>query len=133
MSDKETILAANANYYDAFEASDFAAMSGIWADDDISCIHPGWPVLVGRGAVIESYRNILSHPNQERIVHRHDTPMISGGEGRVFCVEFVGGMALAVTNWFRKIDGSWKMLHHQASPINPTVEEITPTPATRLN
>jgi hypothetical protein len=133
MSDKETILVANATYYEAFEASDFTRMSGIWADDDISCIHPGWPVLVGRGAVIESYRNILSHPNQERIIHRHDTAMISGDDGRVFCVEFVGGMALAVTNWFRKVNETWRMIHHQASPINPTVEELRPSVGNRLN
>jgi hypothetical protein len=133
MSDKETILAANATYYHAFEASDFVRMSGIWADDDISCIHPGWPVLLGRAAVIESYRNILSHPNQERIEHRHDTAMVSNEDGRVFCVEFVGGMALAVTNWFRKIDGTWRMIHHQASPINPTIEEIRPSSSNRLN
>lgn len=133
MNDNEAILAANAAYYLAFAACDVVKMSQIWADDDISCIHPGWPILVGREAVVASYRNILNHPNQDKVQHRNDTALISGEHGRVFCIEFVGGMALAITNWFQKIDGKWRMIHHQASPINPTQEEITPPPGNRLN
>ena len=132
MTDKDAILGANAAYYDAFETADFAKMSGIWADDDVSCIHPGWPVLIGRQAILDSYRNILRSPNQERIEHRNDTVMISGSEGRVFCVEIVGGMPLAVTNWFRRINGTWRMIHHQASPIAAMVEEPQ-LPPNRLN
>ena len=48
MSDETAILAANAAYYGAFAAADIAAMSRVWADDNVSCIHPGWPALVGR-------------------------------------------------------------------------------------
>jgi hypothetical protein len=132
MTDKDAILAANAAYYYAFQASDFAKMSNIWAEDDVSCIHPGWPVLIGRQAILDSYRDILRNPIQEKIEHRSDTALISGNEGRVFCVEIVGGMPLAVTNWFRRVDGIWRMIHHQASPIAVQVEE-TPPPASRLN
>ena len=126
MSDEGTLLAANAAYYRAFANADFAQMSRLWADDDVSCIHPGWPALFGRRAVLESYRNILGNPNQSRIEHRNDTAMVAGSEGRILCVEFVAGAALATTNWFRRIDGAWRMIHHQASPIAMLVEEVTP-------
>ncbi len=53
MTDTDAILAANAAYYEAFVAGDFARMSAIWADEDVSCIHPGWPVLIGRKPVLE--------------------------------------------------------------------------------
>ena len=81
MSDEEEILAANAAYYDAFAAADFAAMSRIWAEDDVSCIHPGWPALIGRPSILESYRQILSNPNQERIEPRNETVIVAGERG----------------------------------------------------
>jgi hypothetical protein len=31
----------------------------------VSCVHPGWPVLVGRQTVLESWRRILGNPGAE--------------------------------------------------------------------
>ena len=131
MSDEAAILAANAAYYRAFGTGDFAAMSRIWAEDNVSCIHPGWPVLLGRQAILESYREILRNPDQERIEPRNETVMVEGEEARVFCVEFVGGAALATTNLFKRVAGAWRMTHHQASPIAALVEEVVSQPSSR--
>jgi ketosteroid isomerase-like protein len=132
MSEETAILAANTAYYRAFAAGDFAAMSGIWADDDnLSCIHPGWPVLIGRQAILDSYREILRNPHQERIEPRNETVMVAGEEARVFCVEFVGGAALAATNLFKRSAGEWRMTHHQASPIATLVEQTASRPSSR--
>jgi ketosteroid isomerase-like protein len=129
MSDQDAILAANAAYYRAFSTGDVAAMNRIWADDSVSCVHPGWSVLIGRAAVIESYRNILLSPNRVRIVHRDDTAIVTGDEGRVLCVEIVEGTALlAATNVYRRVGGSWRMVHHQASPIAVPLEESEAPP-----
>jgi ketosteroid isomerase-like protein len=133
MSDKHGILAANAAFYLAFSEADFAAMSAIWAQDGISCIHPGWPVLIGRQSVLESYHKILSNPNQEQIEHHSEMVLSSQDDGRVFCIEVVGGMALAATNWFKRIDGAWQLVHHQASPLATLAQDPAPPPATRLN
>ena len=134
MMDDDAILAVNAAYYYAFAAGDFAKMCGIWADEQVSCIHPGWPVLIGRQAILESYRSILRNPQQEPVQQHNATPLISGDDGRVFCIEIVGGMALAVTNWFRRIDGAWRLIHHQASPIAAEIESEPERPPTnRLN
>jgi ketosteroid isomerase-like protein len=134
MSDEAAILAANAAYYRAFASADFVAMSRLWADDEVSCIHPGWPVLIGRPAILESYREILRNPNQERIEPRNETVMAAGDQARVLCVEFVGGTALATTNLFKRVDGAWRMTHHQASPMVALVEEfISQPPSQRLN
>jgi ketosteroid isomerase-like protein len=131
MSDEAAILAANAAYYRAFTSADFAAMCRIWADDNVSCIHPGWPVLLGRQAILESYREILRNPDQERIEPRNETVMATGDEARVFCVEFVGGAALAATNLFKRVNGAWRMTHHQAGPIAALVEEPVLQPSSR--
>jgi ketosteroid isomerase-like protein len=117
MKDETALLAANAAYYAAFAASDFAAMSSIWADGDICCIHPGWPALMGRKPVLNSYREILRNPLQERVECRNAKALVCGSEARVVCAEVVAGTILAATNWFRRIDGVWRLIHHQASPI----------------
>ena len=135
MSDEDAILAANAAYYRAFSTGDFATMSRIWAEDGVSCVHPGWMPLVGRDAVIESYRAILTGPNRLRIAHRDDTAMVTGDEGRVLCIEILEGTALlAATNVYRRVGGAWRMVHHQASPIAMPAEESEPPPrGQRLN
>ena len=43
------------------ERGDFDELVALWLDDEISCVHPGWPVLSGRGEVLRSYALIMSH------------------------------------------------------------------------
>ena len=133
MTDQNELEAANAAYYAAFASRDVAAMSRLWADNDISCIHPGWRALVGRRDVVESYRLILSNPNQARVDHRDVISFLHGDEGRVLCVESVAGGALAATNLFRRVAGFWRLVHHQASPIAEQVARIERPPSSRLN
>jgi hypothetical protein len=120
MTDEDSILAANTAYYHAFSKADIVGMSAIWAEDDFSCIPPGWPVLIGGQNVLRSYGEIF----------RKHHVIATGDDGRVFCVEIVGGMALAATNWFKRINGAWRLIHHQASPIAAPIEEndIQPSP-----
>jgi ketosteroid isomerase-like protein len=118
MSDETTIIAANAAFYTAFATGDFAALAGLWADDDsVSCIHPGWPAIVGRANVIESWRDILKSPERPQVVCAEPHAIIDGDQGRVICVELVEGVPLAATNHFKRIDGDWRLVHHQSSPI----------------
>jgi ketosteroid isomerase-like protein len=118
MSDESTIIAANAAFYAAFAAGDFAALAALWADGDgISCIHPGWPAITGRTAVIGSWRDILTNPARPRIACADPHAIVIGDHGHVLCVELVDGTALAAANHFARIDGSWRMVHHQSSPI----------------
>lgn len=115
--DEASLIAANAAYYRAFAARDLPAMEKLWADEAISCVHPGWPALVGRIAVIGSYRDIFRNSAQEAVAPREECTLIDGADGRVFCVEAVGGGLLLATNWFRFIDARWRLIHHQASPL----------------
>ncbi len=134
MSEETDILAANAAYYRAFAEADYAAMTRVWGEEHLSCIHPGWPALFGRRAILDSYKQILRNPEQERIEPRQETVIVAGDEARVLCVEFVGGSALAATNLFRRVDGAWRLTHHQASPIAALVEEPMERPSSkRLN
>lgn len=118
MSDADDLIAANAAFYAAVNSGDFGAMTRLWAEGDtVSCIHPGWPAIVGQVAVLGSWREIFRNQPGLNIVCEAPHALISGDEGRVLCVEIVGGAALATTNSFRRMDGVWRMVHHQASQI----------------
>jgi len=127
MTDKDAVLAANAAFYSAFSAGTIEEMARLWADnDDISCIHPGWPALVGRPAVIGSWRDILLSPHRPEIVCQEPYAIVTGNTGRVLCVEVIGPLALAATNHFRRVGAAWRLVHHQSSPIAQAVSAETP-------
>lgn len=121
--DEDSLLATNAAYYRAFAARDLPAMEAIWAEAGVTCVHPGWPALIGRGPVVASYRDIFINPSQEAVTSREERTLIAGDDGRVFCVEKVGGGLLLATNWFRAVDGKWRLLHHQATPLAPPAQK----------
>lgn len=125
---ENALRAANESYYQAFAARDLPAMEALWAHEGVACVHPGWPALIGRKAVIGSYRDIFRNPSQEAVTARDPKILIVENEGRVYCVEEVGGGLLLATNWFRLIDDDWRLLHHQASPLAaPPVQSMPKT------
>jgi len=125
MSDKDAILAANAAFYAAFATGSVEELARLWADDDgISCIHPGWPAIVGRTAVVGSWRDILLSTNRPHIPCQEPYAIVVGENGHVLCVELIGGVALAASNHFRRVGGAWRLVHHQSSPIAQIVSQV---------
>jgi hypothetical protein len=115
---EEAVLEANDAFYRAFNQKDFAAMDGLWARaTPVACIHPGWNILTGREAVMESWRRILSNPDQPKLVNGGAEAVIVGNLAYVTCRELVSGSPLAATNLFILEDGAWKMLHHHSSSV----------------
>lgn len=114
------ILVANASFYGAFNSGSYAAMSALWAvRAPVACLHPTSPVLIGRKAVLDSWRQILrGAPTFEM---RCDTPVVSfaGDAAFVTCYEGNGNHPahLAATNVFVLEDGDWRMVHHHAGPL----------------
>jgi ketosteroid isomerase-like protein len=118
MTEKDSIIAANAAFYASFSAGDFEGIVRLWAEDDeISCVHPGWPAIIGHATVIGSWRDILDNPARPHIVCVEPYAIIDGDSGRVLCIEIVNGAALAACNSFRRVAGAWRLVHHQSSPI----------------
>jgi hypothetical protein len=129
MTDISSILAANAAFYAAFSTGNAAELARLWADDDeISCIHPGWPVIVGRAAVIGSWNDILRSANRPQITCRDPYAIATGNGGRVLCVEIIEASALAASNHFQRINGVWRLVHHQSSPIAQTANQAPRDP-----
>ena len=121
MESEAAALAANEAFYDAFNQKDASLMDALWADTpDVTCIHPGWNLLQGREAVLESWRNILDNPGQPRIVTGGATASVHGPLAVVVCRELVAGSPLVATNVFVLEDEAWKLLHHHSGPVFTT-------------
>jgi len=112
------LVAVNDAFYQAFNQRDMTSMEGLWASSaPVSCIHPGWNVLQGREAVLDSWRSILNNPNQPRIVTGGGRVAIFDSIAVVICRELVAGSPLVATNVFVLEDGAWKLLHHQSGGV----------------
>ncbi|ANW19681.1 nuclear transport factor 2 family protein [Streptomyces clavuligerus] len=123
---------ANTAFYEALERGDFEALSALWLDDEISCIHPGWPVLSGRGEVLRSYALIMANTEyiqffltDVKITEAADTavltctenilsggPADAGGE-----LGPLMGQLVVATNVFRRTSEGWRLWSHHGSPV----------------
>ena len=120
-TDADAVLAANRAFYDAFNARDMAAMADLWARrTEVTCVHPHRAILVGRDAVLRSWRAILGHPDQPKIVFAAEPPRLVGDLCVVTGREVVAAVPIAATNIFVREDGEWRMIHHHGSPVIQT-------------
>src|SRR4051812_20705401 len=116
---EEEVLSANEAFYAAFQRHDARAMEELWAADaPVACLHPGWEPLLGRDAVIRSWRGILlggGAPESIRCERAH--AHVYGDAAFVICAEVVPGVEMAATNFFVRERGRWRLTHHHSSPI----------------
>ncbi|MGH8893792.1 MAG: nuclear transport factor 2 family protein [Actinomycetes bacterium] len=132
-SDVDAVTAANTALYDAFEAGDIDLMAAVWLDDDgVSCVHPGWSPVHGRGPVLRSWSVIMANTSYIQFVLTDVRVQMSGDTAVVTCGEnmltgmpesasdpspgLAGGRAVA-TNVFRRTPTGWRLLVHHASPV----------------
>ena len=118
LSDSDAVLSANLEFYRAFTNRDMAAMEKLWAAEaPVVCVHPGWTLLAGRSAVLQSWRNILANPEAPHVMCHDDRAFLYGDVAIVLCEEELDTGHLVATNMFVREGGAWRMVHHQASPI----------------
>jgi ketosteroid isomerase-like protein len=111
-------------FYQAFEARDLDAMMTAWADDeDIVCVHPGGPRMVGYDAVRAAWEQLFS--GDTKLSFRLDEIVVMETVGLAMqsAIEHVAtpdgnvrGAAVA-TNVFMRTPLGWRMVCHHASPI----------------
>jgi ketosteroid isomerase-like protein len=135
MNDREAVLRANDHFYRVFEARDLVAMSAVWAQTvNDCCIHPGWEIVRGFPAVMQSWRSIFSSGAPMRFRITSVAVSIEGDVARVHNVEniFVGDDSeplgrVAVTHLFVKREERWLMTLHHGSPIAAEETEEPPS------
>ena len=92
MTETDGVLAANLEFYRAFTTCDYPAMNALWARSaPVLCIHPGWPPLAGREAVMRSWRNLLASPEPTRVACHDDQAFLYGDFALVICEEELSG------------------------------------------
>ncbi|GHE40708.1 nuclear transport factor 2 family protein [Streptomyces capitiformicae] len=148
-TDVEQVELANTAFYEALEQGDFDTLSSLWLDpadlgvDEeyhdpaetgvISCVHPGWPVLTGRGEVLRSYALIMANTEYIQFFLTDVHVSVTGDTALVTCTENIlsGGPApdgsnelgplvgqlVVATNLFRRTADGWKLWSHHASPV----------------
>jgi ketosteroid isomerase-like protein len=114
------VLEANDAFYRAFADADADAMARLWAEGHpVTCVHPGWDVLVGREAVVASWRGILGSGSAPHIACFLAEAHLMGDFALVTCQEILPDARLAATNVFAREGRRWRLVHHQATPIAP--------------
>lgn len=113
------VLKINQAFYDTFTAGDYAAMEKLWAKiNEVSVIHPGSEILHGHEAVMISWRQILENSGGSQVCCSEPKAYILGDSAYVVCNEVFPEGRLIATNIFVLEEGAWRMVHHQAGPVN---------------
>jgi ketosteroid isomerase-like protein len=130
-TDVAAVEAANAEFYAAFEAVDIDRMHAVWDDEeDVTCVHPGWPMLRGRGRVMRSWALIFANTPYIQFFLTDVRADVLGESAVVTCCENIltsvgdsAGDALVVaTNVFRLRAEGWRLVVHHGSPVVQTAD-----------
>jgi ketosteroid isomerase-like protein len=129
-----------AQFYEALASADIERLMGLWSEDDeIACVHPGGPRVIGHAAVRASFEAIFANgaiPVRPQQVQRVE----SAGASLHHVVERVDiataeGPQTAwviATNVFFKTALGWRLVLHHGSPgsMREAREMVSDAPST---
>ena len=129
-----------AAFYEALRLGDIDKLMACWADeDDIVCVHPGGPRIIGASAIRASFEAmfenggaILAHPNHVRKVETITSAMHNLVE-QVEIQTQQGAQTgfVMATNVYQRTAQGWRMVAHHASPgTQAEVTDIVSAPTT---
>ncbi|WP_329604610.1 YybH family protein [Undibacterium luofuense] len=113
---------AEAAFYEAISKADIDALMALWADDEeIVCIHPGAPRLIGHTAIRASYEAIFERGTVSiQATQLHSVQQLMSSIHSV--VEHVSrqnddlpDIHIIATNVFVKTPHGWRIAMHHAS------------------
>lgn len=126
MSDLDEVEQANARFYRAFEALDLREMEAVWAHgENVKCVHPGWPLLIGWDAVRSSWQAIFEGAAEMRFTISAVLADVTGDLAWVTCTENILSevrgrvtvTSVLATNIFERASDGWRLVHHHASHV----------------
>ncbi|WP_114972246.1 YybH family protein [Rhodoferax ferrireducens] len=126
-----------AAFYEALQTADLEKLMACWADEDeIVCVHPGGPRLVGVGAIRAAFEAMFSQGSIQAWpegVRRIESLASSVHNVReridVLTQEGPREAYVIATNVYHKTAQGWRMVAHHASPGSEReVPEINEAP-----
>lgn len=128
-----------AAFYEALEAANLEAMMEVWAEDEeIVCVHPGWPRLSGYEQIRENWAQIFR--SGERLkVHLSEPVCVQGmmlsihslHENILVAGESRPRAPVVTTNVYLRTGNGWRMVLHHGS-IAPPAERPEPEPPSKI-
>lgn len=124
-------------FYEALQGGDIEKLMACWADeDDIVCVHPGGPRLVGMAAIRAAFDamfangSIRAHAEKIRKVEAMGSSVHSVLERiEVMTEEGPVHAYVIATNVYHKTAQGWRMVAHHTSPGTPReMQEISDSP-----
>ena len=126
-----------AAFYEALQSADIEKLVACWADeDDIVCVHPGGPRLIGMGAIRAAFDAMFSNgsirawPEGVRKIESLASSVHNVRERiEVLTDEGPREAYVIATNVYHKTAQGWRMVAHHASPGSQQESpEISETP-----
>jgi ketosteroid isomerase-like protein len=126
-----------AAFYEALQNADLEKLMACWADeDDLICVHPSGPRLVGVGAIRAAFEAMFSKgsirawPEAVRRIESLTSSVHNLRERIEVMTQEGPQLAYVVaTNVYHKTAQGWRMVAHHASPASEDdAQEITQTP-----
>ncbi|MEY4562445.1 MAG: hypothetical protein RLZZ618_1722 [Pseudomonadota bacterium] len=111
-------------FYEALQRGDIERLMSVWADDDdISCVHPGGPRMLGAAAIRSTFESMFAngpidaHPEKVRRVITHSCAVHSVLERiRVQTDQGPQFAWVIATNVYVKTMEGWRLVSHHTSP-----------------
>ena len=126
-------------FYEALQRGDLDRLMQVWSDDDeISCVHPSGPRLVGPAAIRGAFEAIFANgginarPEKVRRFRTHACAVHSVLEHvQMLTAEGAQAAWVVATNVYVQAAQGWRLVSHHASPGSPLeVQEIVQATST---
>jgi ketosteroid isomerase-like protein len=127
-----------AQFYEALQRGDIEKLMAVWSDDDdITCVHPNGPRVIGAAAIRAAFDAMFSNgaidanPERVRRVITHGCAVHSVVE-RIQVMTDEGPQVAYVlaTNVYTKSSVGWRLVAHHASPGSAQeLPEVGETPS----
>jgi len=123
-----------AAFYEALEHSDIDAMMAVWAEDEeVVCVQPGGPRLVGYTMIREAWQRIFANGRKLKVRLSQQTAITTPFAMISTVLEHIAtaddeslSAPVAATNVYVRGALGWRMVAHHASPVPPN--SITEAP-----
>lgn len=129
----ETPEQTEAAFYEAISRADINAVMALWADEEnIVCIHPGAPRLIGHSSIRSAWESIFEQGGVPiRPVQVHVTQnLMTSVHNIIEEVQRSGSrqhdIHILATNVYMKTAAGWRLVSHHASVVPGEAPSDTP-------